>query len=74
MISQIDFDHLMTPALRSASQGFQLHKIASQRIGTEEFQMADALRAIGEKLFLKNAEYKNILLGLKCLSELERGE
>jgi gamma-glutamyltranspeptidase len=70
---KIDFDHLMTPALREASHGFQLHKIAAQRVGSQEFNMAEALRTIGEKLFLKNAEYKNILLGLECLRDLGKG-
>lgn len=70
----IEFDHIMSPAMRQASQGFQLHKVASQRVGTPEFRFEDALRSIGERLFLKNAEYKNILLGLQCLRDLERGE
>lgn len=70
----IELDHIMSPALREASQRFQLHKIAAQRIGVENFFMPEALRAIGEKIFLKNAEYKNILLGLECLQDLQKGE
>lgn len=71
---KIEFDHLMSPALRQASLNFGLDKIAAERCHTAQFHMADALRVIGERLFLKNAEYKNILLGLECLRDLHEGK
>lgn len=71
---RIQVDHLLSPALRAASEGFQLHKVAAQRVGVENFFMPEALRAIGERIFLKNAEYKNIMMGLECLQDLQKGE
>lgn len=71
---KISVDHLMFPALREASTNFQLHKVAAQRVGAEQFFMPEALKAIGERIFLKNAEYKNVLLGLECLQDLQKGE
>jgi hypothetical protein len=50
-----------------------LHKLAATRLRSEgipvsdEFDLRDAVQALGTKLYTKNAEYRDILDGIQSL-------
>lgn len=69
----IDARGAMGEKLASLARGFGIHKLAAERTGKEEFDVRATLEDLGAKIYLKNAEYKNILDGLACLSELVKG-
>lgn len=56
-----------------------LHKLAARRLQAEghnvpdELDLRSAIQALGTNIYVKNAEYKNILDGIICLRELSRG-
>jgi len=56
-----------------------LHKLAAERLRAEghaidgDLTLRNAVQALGTNLYIKNAEYKNIVDGITCLGELMRG-
>ena len=56
-----------------------LHKLAAERLRSEGHQISgdlslrSAIQALGTNLYIKNAEYKNIVDGITCLSALVEG-
>ncbi len=57
-----------------------LHKLAAARLQAEghnvpdELDLRSAIQALGTNIYIKNAEYKNIVDGVTCLKELLRGQ
>jgi hypothetical protein len=53
-----------------------LHKMAAERLRSEghsidgDLNLRSAIQALGTNLYIKNAEYKNIIDGLVCLGAL----
>lgn len=70
----IDARNVMGEKLAALARGFGLHKVAAERIGRHDFDVRATLEDLGAKIYLKNAEYKNILDGLACLDALVKGE
>lgn len=56
-----------------------LHKLAAERLRAEGHQITgdlnlrSAVQALGTNLYIKNAEYKNIIDGVVCLNALVGG-
>jgi hypothetical protein len=69
----IDARDTMGEKLTALARNFGLHKVAAERIGKDSFDVRSSLEDLGSKIFLKNAEYKNILDGLECLANLVKG-
>ena len=40
---------------------------------SDRFDLRDAMTALGTRLYIKNAQYKNILDGLESMRSLKRG-
>lgn len=57
-----------------------LHKLAAARLQAEghdvpdELDLRSAMQALGTNIYIKNAEYKNIVNGVVCLQELTKGK
>jgi hypothetical protein len=53
-----------------------LHKLAAERLRSEghpvdgDLNLRSAIQALGTNLYIKNAEYKNIVDGIMCLGAL----
>lgn len=53
-----------------------LHKLAAERLRSEghaiagDLDLRSAVQALGTNIYVKNAEYKNILDGVVCLDSL----
>jgi hypothetical protein len=56
-----------------------LHKIAAARLQAEghdvpdELDLRSAIQALGTNIYIKNAEYKNIIDGITCLRDMMQG-
>lgn len=56
-----------------------LHKLAAMRLQAEghnvpdELDLRSAIKALGTNIYIKNAEYKNILDGITCFRDLVQG-
>lgn len=53
-----------------------LHKLAAERLRADgypidgDLNLRSAIQTLGARVFIKNAEYKNIIDGIMCLSSL----
>lgn len=75
----IDLERLLGKESARRLAGTGLHKLAARRLQAEghnvpdELDLRHAIQALGTNIYIKNAEYKNIIDGIVCLRELSRG-
>ena len=72
----VDLERLLRPESAHKLRTLGLHKIAAARLRAEghdipgDLDLKAAVQALGTNLYVKNAEYKQILEGLVSLDKL----
>ena len=75
----ISLERLVGKESAQRMQNAGLHKLAAARLQSEghnvpdELDLRSAVQALGTNVYIKNAEYKNIVNGVVCLKELLQG-
>jgi hypothetical protein len=80
MINQATLDQLLASpellsripqGIKSASRAGELHKVAANLLGCDDFNIEAALTTLGKKLYTKRAEWGTIRNGLAALKTTE---
>lgn len=74
---QINLERLLGKEAAARIHGIGLHKLAAARLAMEghrvprELDLRSAVQALGTNLYIKNAEYKSVIEGLRSFESLQ---